>query len=73
MATRQQRLSYLIGGIVLMALGAFCIWKGFSTLPGEAAIRIPRQRDWSITEAKVIGLGFCALGVYSLTFLREKE
>jgi ABC-type Mn2+/Zn2+ transport system permease subunit len=69
----QRKLLFPVAGVVFVALGAFLIWKGFVTLPGEPAIRVPRREDWSATEAKVIGAVSCVLGIYVAVFLGRER
>ena len=72
MANEQDKRTLIVGGIALMALGAFLILKGIMTTPGAMAIVVPKYQDWTRTEAVVIGIGFICLGIYAAVFLRKR-
>ena len=67
--SRSERVWFALAGLLLVTLGVFLFWKGWMTAPGEPAISVPRRADWSATEAMVIGLASCLLGVYVAVFL----
>lgn len=69
MPSHDRKWTSLVAGVALAVLGSFLIWKGFTTAPGEPAIRVPMREDWSATEAKVIGTVCWVLGIYVAAFL----